>query len=273
MYLRAKTKPGSPSTSVQLVEAYRDGDRIRQRLVCHIGSAADDKGIARLWEEGELVKAKVQDSLRQGLFPPETMARMAIESRRRKAQERGSGESSDGSAEEAQLVVTGFHEIVGPVYREIGLDRVLPPDLYRVSSDILFHMVIARFACPVSKRDSVRYLEDDLGVSLPLAKVYRMMDCLDDRRIRQMRSIVGNVSLAALRDSVSAVLVDCMTLAFETEKEDELCQKGFSKDGKHGESQELLALAVSREGHRADSRQPGQSQEGRSFAPLSMAAT
>jgi hypothetical protein len=37
MFVRIKTTPNSPRRSVQLVEAVRDGGKVRQRIVRHIG--------------------------------------------------------------------------------------------------------------------------------------------------------------------------------------------------------------------------------------------
>ena len=57
------------------------------------------------------------------------------------------------------------------MYRLLGLDALLPRSRYRASHDALFHVVMARVANPDSKRGSVRRLEEDFGVSLPLEKV------------------------------------------------------------------------------------------------------
>ena len=76
--------------------------------------------------------------------------------------------------EEEQRLITGVHEVYGEMYRLLGLDALLPRSRYWASHDALFHVVMARVANPDSKRGSVRPLEEDFGVSLPVEKVYRM---------------------------------------------------------------------------------------------------
>ncbi|MCY4189918.1 MAG: hypothetical protein OXD42_01075, partial [Rhodospirillaceae bacterium] len=82
---------------------------------------------------------------------------------------------------------------------------------------------------------------------LPLAGC-RMMDQLDARAINHLRTRVGEASRSLLPEPVAILFFDCTTLYFETAVEDALRQHGFGKDGKHKDSQVLLALMVTREG-------------------------
>ena len=187
MFIRVKTTPNSPRRSVQLVESVRDGDRVRQRILRHIGVAMDDDELERLKQLAEYVKVKLIDERQPTLFPPEPLAEMAIGAGRR-----GDGKRELrvdlGQLEEEQRVVTGVHEVYGEMYRHLGLDRLLPRSRYRASHDALFHTVMARLANPDSKQGSVRRLEEEFGISLPLEKVYQMMDRLDATRIDRLRT-------------------------------------------------------------------------------------
>ena len=268
MFIRVKTTPNSPRRSVQLVESVRDGDRVRQRILRHIGVAMDDDELERLKQLAEYVKVKLIDERQPTLFPPEPLAEMAIGAGRR-----GDGKRELrvdlGQLEEEQRVVTGVHEVYGEMYRHLGLDRLLPRSRYRASHDALFHTVMARLANPDSKQGSVRRLEEEFGISLPLEKVYRMMERLDATRIDRLRTWVGDASRALLPEPVAVLSLDCTTLAFETAVADELRQHGFSKDGKHGESQVLLALMVSPEGLPISYEVlPGATHEGHSLLPV-----
>ena len=124
------------------------------------------------------------------------------------------------------------------MYRLLGLDALLPRSRYRASHDALFHVVMARIANPDSKRGSVRRLEEDFGVSLPLEKVYRMMDRLDAKAIAHLRTRVGEASRALLPEPVAVLFFDCTTLAFETAVEDALpparLQQGRQAQGRPG---------------------------------------
>ena len=268
MFVRIKTTPNSPRRSVQLVEGVRDGGKVRQRIVRHIGVAMDEDELERLRQLGEYVKAKLEDERQPALFAPEKIAEQVIRL----------GRQGDGKQElpvdlkqleEEQRLVTGVHEVYGEMYRLLGLDALLPRSRYRASHDALFHVVMARIANPDSKRGSVRRLEEDFGVSLPLEKVYRMMDQLDAKVIERLRTRVGEASRALLPEPVAILFFDCTTLYFETAVEDELRQHGFSKDGKHKDSQVLLALMVTREGLPIGYEVfPGATYEGHSLVPV-----
>ena len=99
-----------------------------------------------------------------------------------------------------------------------------------------------------SKRRSVRMLEQDFGISLPLEKVYRMMDQLDDSCIQKMQETVCQSTLSLLGGQLTVLFFDCTTLYFESFSEDALKQNGYSKDNKFNQPQVLLALLVSEAG-------------------------
>ena len=115
---------------------------------------------------------------------------MAIEAGRRSSRKRLPVEDL-GRLRKEHRIITGIHEVYGRIYRELGLDRVLPAGRQRMSNRVLYHTVMARIANPDSKRASVRRLERDFGVHVPLEKVYRMMDRLDEAAIAGMRERVG----------------------------------------------------------------------------------
>ena len=134
------------------------------------------------------------------------------------------------------------------MYRLLGLDALLPRSRYRGPlTTPLFHVVMARIANPDSKRGSVRRLEEDFGVSLPLEKVYRMMDRLDAKAIAHLRTRVGEASRALFAGAGRGF---CSSTARRWPSRrrwrTRFRQHGFSKDGKHRDAQVLLALMVSR---------------------------
>ena len=274
MFVRVKTTPNSPRKSVQLVEGVREDGKVRQRIVRHIGVASDEAELARLKELGEFLKAREAHDRQPGLFPPEQVAEEAIEAGRRAA------ESADSPSlpvdlrdlREEKRMVTGIHEACGRVYQELGLDRLLS-SRHRASRRALFHTVMARIANPRSKRGSVRRLGREFGVGLPLEKVYRMMDQLDERVIGKLRAKVAAAAGALLPAPLDVLFFDCATLYFESTAADEggdaLRQFGFSKDGKPQRTQVVLALMVTREGLPAGYEVfPGAAYEGGTFLPM-----
>jgi len=43
MYVRVKSSPNSPRKSVQIVHSYREGNKVRQKIIKHIGVANSDE--------------------------------------------------------------------------------------------------------------------------------------------------------------------------------------------------------------------------------------
>ena len=182
MFVRVKSTPNSPRQSVQIVQSVRIGDKVKQKIVRYVGIAMDDDELAQLKVLAEVVKAKIEAQHQFSLFPPETVAKQMIEAKAAKVQASQAALNVDlMQMVEEQRVVLGIHEVYGEVYRQLSFDTLLSQKQYRTSLEALFHCVMARIANPESKRGSVRLLDQDFGVCLPLEKVYRMMDRLDDK--------------------------------------------------------------------------------------------
>ena len=245
MFVRIKSTPNSPRRSVQLVEGTcATAGKVRQRIVRHIGVAMDEDELERLRQLGEYVKAKLEDQRQPLLFAPEKIAEQVIRL----------GRQGDGKQElpvdlkqleEEQRLITGVHEVYGEMYRLLGLDELLPRSRYRASHDALFHVVMARIANPDSKRGSVRRLEEDFGVSLPSRE--GLPDDGPARRDRDQASAHARwrgESVAAAGAGLRSSSSIAPRSTSRAPLRDELRQHGFSKDGKHKDSQVLLALMV-----------------------------
>ena len=248
MYIRIKTTPNSPRKSVQIVESVRDGDKVRQKIVRYVGIAMDDDELKRLIDLAEHIKVKLESEGPQlSLLSSEEAAHYAIEARR-KDDDRPLHVNLK-ELEEEQRVVLGIHEAYGKVYEELGFQRALPnPSRQEYNTELLQHMVMARIANPQSKRASVKMLERDFGITLPLHKIYRMMDSLDDKAVLRIQDVAYNSAMSLLNQKVNVLFYDCTTLYFESFSEDELKQNGYSKDLKFNQPQVLLALVATEEG-------------------------
>jgi transposase len=147
---------------------------------------------------------------------------------------------------EESRIVTGFHEIYGSLYDEIGFSMIFQS--CRVSKLVLKDMVMARLAKPCSKRSSAELLDRDFGIPIAAEKIYRMMDTLTEKRIRQLQDCCWYHSKSLLTEEIKVMFYDCTTLYFESFTEDELRRFGYSKDHKFNQGQVLLALMVTWEG-------------------------
>jgi len=246
MFVRTKSTPNSPRKSVQIVDSIRHGDKVRQKIIRHVGVAQDEDELYRLGELGEFIKAKLESENQLSLFPPEEIAKQVIASQSRHCDK--PLRVNLKKLREEQRVIVGIHEVYGALYKELGLDRILPVSRYRSSHWVLFHTVMARIANPQSKRESCRFLEEDFGIRISLEKIYRMMDRLDSKRIDQIKRLAGQAAQKVFKEPFKVLFFDCTTLYFESIIEDELRQKGYSKDAKFKESQVCLAVVVTQEG-------------------------
>lgn len=130
-----------------------------------------------------------------------------------------------------QWRVTGYHQVFGWVYDSVGYPNNLLRDL-----------VIARIVYPKSKIDTVRFLNRALGTDIAKDQVYRFLDTLDKNGITEVayEFVVNRHE----QRNLSLVFYDVTTLYFETDKEDEIRSKSYSKDHRNDMLQILVGLCV-----------------------------
>ena len=250
MYIRVKTSNNGATTYVQIVQAIRKADKVSQKIVRHVGVANSTDELKGL----KILAASMKDALEAGgqqfLFKPEEVAGLGP----------SKIEHDDDNYNvnlkdlfEEQRLISGFHEIYGTLYDNMGYTKVIAnPSKAKISSRILRDIVIARIANPSSKRASSLMLEEDFGITIDLYKIYRMMDRLDEDAIRRIKQIAYQNTLSLLGGKIDVIFYDATTLYFESFTEDELKQNGYGKDGKFGQPQVLLALMVTSQGHPID---------------------
>ncbi len=134
-----------------------------------------------------------------------------------------------------------------------------------VANRILRELVLARIAQPQSKRATVCELERS-GVSLNLDRVYQTMDHLEEAVIARIREQSHQAAQKLYDQPLKVFFFDCTTLYFESEQEDPLRAKGYSKDGKPHRCQVLLALMTTCDGLPVDyALLPGNTFEGKTL--------
>jgi len=133
--------------------------------------------------------------------------------------------------------ITGYHLLFGNVYDSVGFPNNMLRDL-----------VVCRIVYPRSKDAMTRYLKNYLGVPLHRDKVYRFLDSLDKNKLTR----IAYEFVFKKNKGISLIFYDVTTLHFETEKEDALRKKGFSKDHRGDMPQILIGLFVDHEGYPFD---------------------
>ena len=250
MFVRVKSTPNSPRQTVQIVASERIGDKVKQRIVRYVGVAMNDEELVKMKELAEFIKANLEEEAAPALFRPDELARMAIDGRKTADLSPDQPLTVDMKLlREESRVVVGIHEIYGKMFDELGFDRVVGDPARRVqAAKTIKHLVMARIANPSSKRKSVINLEQDFGVKLDLNAVYRTLDYVDEQSIELIQKKAWDAAKGLFAQKIDVIFYDCTTLYFESFVEDELREKGLSKEHRFSESQVLLAMMVTREG-------------------------
>ena len=139
------------------------------------------------------------------------------------------------------ILINGTQLILEKVFKLVGFDQI--------DDEVLKHLVVARISQPLSKAATVEYLKSYFDEDVELHKIYRYLDKLHSTQQEKIQQISVEHTRRILGGKIGVVFYDVTTLYFETDDEDELREKGWSKDGKHGQPQVVLGLLVSRDGY------------------------
>jgi len=246
MFIR--TKKRGDRTFVQIVRSVREGRKVRQRVVRHVGTGTTELQADHLRQLGQVIieEMRKEDNPQLNLFSPSEYGDLLARQRRAKRSPKPFGVDVSEVTEQGRVSV-GIRDAFGEMYRLLGWERLL--GTRRMSSNrIIRELVLARIAQPLGKRATVRELYRHGAISLNLDRVCKAMDFLDEDVIGR---ICRQSRIAAERlhgKPISVIFHDTTTLYFESEDEDDLRRKGCSKDGKHHRTQVVLALLVTPEG-------------------------
>lgn len=255
MYIRVKTTPNSPRKSVQIVEAYRVGDKVKQRIVHYVGIALDDDEEQKLKSMAQDCIVKIQQQ-RMEQEPQLDLFGMPIDAQSQNNRKAGrpakkkledilppSQVSLDDIVEQHRII-EGVHEVGNHVYDYIGYDKLLDK---KRDNDLLRDLVLARLSQPASKRKTQRYLANQFGKEYDLDMIYRLMDKLFPL-INKVKQITFDKARALFPETMDLILFDVTTLYFESVEVDELRAFGYSKDHRFNTTQVVLALATNGDG-------------------------
>ena len=256
MFIRVKTTPNSPRKSVQIVESFRVGGKITQKIVKHIGVAIDDEQLEELKLLALSIKSKLELENILPLYTPEEIERQIEISQNNLKKEIYSDEDYIVNVKdliEEGRVITGIHDIYGKMFEDLHLKTIFENPTRNKSSVSHFkNIVMARIAAPDSKSGSVHMLEENFGISLDLDSVYKMMDKIDDTAISKLNTLAYKETKKLFNDAIDVIYFDATTIYFESFNEDEgedaLRKNGYSKDLKFNQPQVVLALMVTKEG-------------------------
>jgi len=242
MFVRKKKNP-SGIISVQII----DKSSGKYRVIKTLGSSSDSETVELLFRQGR--KWIARHTKGEDLFEQHTA----------QAEEEEHVDRLLSNVE--NILLNGTELILNRVYDKIGFNQI--------EDDILRYLAIARLGQPLSKSGTVAYLKSYFNEDLKLEKVYRYLDKLYNTQQEQIQRISVNHTREIMGNRIGLLFYDVTTLYFATDKKDELREKGFSKDGKHGHSQVVLGLLVSKDGYPLSySLFNGSQYEGRTMLPV-----
>ncbi len=223
MYMACpKRKDGN--TVIRLVVSYRKDGKPRTKIVKTIGQSKDPTVIEQYKQRARALIEKEK----QGLVQINGVIRNKLPI-----------SLSDIDSEERHN--NGFDDILGLTYQQLGFgDLIQTGRNPKKLNSILKSLVLMRVFDPSSKFKTSRLLEEHFGKNITLKQILNLMDHIADKE----SGIKDKVSRAILKgtEHLDIVLFDVTTLAFESVTPTDLLEFGYSKDGRPGEVQVVLAV-------------------------------
>jgi transposase len=214
MFIRQK-KNRSGSISVQIIQKI---GRIN-KVVKTIGSSSIQEEIDKFQQQAEYEKERFYGPTLFDPVPAEDLKNVTNDCIR----------------------VIGPDIVFGELYNRIGFDSIGEP--------LLKAMAISRLTHPGSKLKLSEYLSITGRDTLSVYSIYRFLDKISNKYKSQIEQISFAYTKRVLKGEIGIVFYDMTTIYFESSQPDELRIPGFSKEGKHHQSQIYLGLLVGCNGY------------------------
>lgn len=237
--LRVRTvTTASGSTAVQVIR-YQERKRI---IVKHIGSAHTQgelqslRETARQWIE--------HATKQQSLFPFEKRG--------------GSALIPIDKLHNLGFCYSFARETIGKLFHLFQFPR---------TERLLLNLVMMRMIQPASKLESLELLAELFGIKHHRADLYRRIPAMTTWKETVERSVIA-IAKTHFSFDFTIVFYDVTTLYFESFRDDEFKNLGFSKDNKNNQPQIVIGLIVTAEGFPVSYEVfEGSTFEGKTFIP------
>lgn len=256
MFIRVNKTPNSPRSSIQIVESIRTGDKVRTKIVHHVGIARDEQEVQKLKDYGKELIAKIvaerlRESAQLSLFelPTEEEILEGLNKKSGRPKKKRiqdvlpPSEVTLDEIKEEKRVVDGVHDIAGAMFDELYANIFKGKRSY----DIVRDVVLSRLVYPKSKRGTSQKLANHFGKEHSVEMIYWMMDQLHPK-IDDVKKMTFNKTKSMFPEKIDLLLFDVTTLYFESVEVDELRNFGYSKDLRFKTTQVVLALATNQDG-------------------------
>jgi transposase len=240
MFVRITSTPNSPRKSVKIVENIRIGDKVKQKILCHIGIAANEDMEVKLVAiaKEHIARLEAERNKQVDLFDELPVNTKGRKPRREIKDIITTNQVTLDDIVEEKRIVEGINDIGSKAYEEIGYNALLS----RGSKQLLQDIVLARLVFPYSKHKLHKILLNEFDKDYDLNKLYRLMDQIHPH-IDKIKQITC-AKTQSLMPECDVVLFDVTTLHFESIEADELREFGYSKNFRFNTTQVVLALAT-----------------------------
>jgi transposase len=219
-FIRKEVKESG--TYLRFVESYRDENgKSRHRTLFNLGKAED--------------------------YNAESLKRMG-----KLLYELGGGnieELENKQLKESARYNYGFPQVVKILLEAYSLDTFFGRRTQRSClgfnlMDSITMLICERLNDPVSKRSSYVNQQDYLGLeTIELHQIYRTLDQLYEIQ-EPIKSMIYHKGRNLFNQKLDVVFYDVTTFYFDSDKEDELREKGFGKDGKIGKTIIVFGMLI-----------------------------
>jgi transposase len=242
------------------VESIRDGFKVKQVIIHHVGIASAEEEIEKLKQLGLefIAHEQLRRDAASGQLPlvkcasleQQLLTTMAHPPKRgRKPLTRLADISDDETIKikdlvEERRVIEGVHDIGGHVFGQLGYDTILSG---KKDTTLLRDIVLMRLVNPGSKFKAQRLLDERFAKAHDLDAIYRMMDKVFPA-IGTIKATTFQRAQQLIPETIDILFFDCTTLYFESTETDDLRRFGYSKDHRFNTTQVVLALATNGDG-------------------------
>lgn len=222
-----KTSKKAKHPTMQIVESFREGKKIKQRTVAHLGVVKDQDDLKRLKQLADRLIERLE---KEGL---QIASKVEIEELKHK-----------------KTIYDGFSIVVDRLMDITGFNKIMQSAQGRRRFDfeeIVRLMLVQRFDLPSSKLRTYERQKEHGFNNIKLQHIYRAMDVIESlSEAIQMQAF--ECTRKASGSVIDCFFFDVTTLYFESIEQDELRDFGFSKDQKYHTVQIVLALVVDSHG-------------------------
>lgn len=230
MFIVCRKISGKAKSRIAICQSVRSGKKVIQKTIKYFGIAHNEEQRLILLDQAktELLKLSIR-----------TSHELSSEKTEKKQTDPCEG-ALLGHMVERFRITEGFHIALGPVFDQLNLKPLLSNIRYNQLKDV----VIARIAEPSSKLCTANLLTNKFHRELSEDQIYQLMDELVDLEDKIKLKVFEASNKNAENQTTNLLLFDVTTLYFESQKNDDLREFGYSKDHKVGETQVVLALAT-----------------------------